>query len=205
MKYTADHPSPAYRKALAEAQDWHRRSKTWSGLLMSPHVDRIKELLVRTGAASMLDYGCGKLMQYREPAPDGRSVDEYLAVPIDKVDPAVPADFLLPPGVTERIPVATTLPEGKTWDVVVVTHVLGTIPRVDLQDWVMPLLHRSAKKAIFIAEQLGEAKKRVFSDPNEIPRTAEEWMELIGHSHAGVEIDAWFRDAGAERFQRWGA
>ena len=200
MTFTMENPSPAYAKALDEAREHQRAKKTWTGGLMERHLERIKALIDRTEAQSALDYGCGKCLQYLRPAPDGGSVDDYLGIPVFKMDPAMVPDYRVPPEMTALLrgrpkpKIPSDLPEG-TWDIVIVTHVLRTIPLVDLRDWVVPLLHERANKAIFVTENLDVPHKTPFSNVDDKPKgwTAAEWMELLELPGSDVEVEAWFR------------
>lgn len=200
MTYTAENPSPAYAQSLREAKEHQRSKKTWTGGLMERHVDRIKALIDRVGAESALDYGAGKLLQYLRPRDDGQSVDDYLGIPIYKMDPAMVPDYRVPPEMARLLngrpkpKIPDTLPAGETWDLVIVTHVLRTIPLFDLRDWVVPMLHERANKAIFVTENLDVPHKHPFSRTDDKPEgwTAEQWMELLT-IEGGVEVEAWFR------------
>ena len=73
MIYSRDNPSPDYRRMVSLYRELHARGEqalgltadeTYPGVSMLPHVKRIKELIDRTGARTVLDYGCGKGYQY---------------------------------------------------------------------------------------------------------------------------------------------
>ena len=73
MTYSRDNPSPDYRRMVALYRELHTRGEqvlgltadeTYPGISMLPHAKRIKELIDRTGARTVLDYGCGKGYQY---------------------------------------------------------------------------------------------------------------------------------------------
>jgi hypothetical protein len=73
MPYSRSNPSARYRELTALYRSLHREGEkrlgltpeeTYPGVSLLPHVKRIKELIKRTGAATLLDYGCGKGMQY---------------------------------------------------------------------------------------------------------------------------------------------
>ena len=197
MKHTAENPSPAYLKALGESRQHHRVHKTWSGNLAMRHMGRIKALIDEAGCADALDYGCGKCVQYFTPMADGQTAEPFLGVPVFKYDPAMPADFRRPLVIPRDYEIASELPEGRKWYLVIATHALGSIPIEDLKDWVVPLLFRSARKAIYIAENLNVPKKDgLFSDVSDKPRewTAEQWMDLFKRpGRPRVKVEAWFR------------
>ena len=73
MSYSRDNPSPAYQRMVSQYRELHTRGEqvlgltpdeTYPGISMLPHAKRIKELIDRTGARTVLDYGCGKGYQY---------------------------------------------------------------------------------------------------------------------------------------------
>lgn len=195
MTWTYENPSPGYLKALEESRKHHRVHKTWSGGLMTRHVERIKSLIAWEGCEDALDYGCGKCLQYITPMEDGRSVEEFLGIPIYKMDPAVTPDFRRPANMPRDYRIAQTLPADQQWDLVICTHVLGSLPTEDLRDWAVPLLHARARKAIYVAENLSIPHKNPFSTTADKPRvwTAAQWMELLEIPGSPIKVEAWFR------------
>lgn len=175
-------PTPSYYRALEEAEAHHKSSKTYSGKFLRPHAPFIKEIIQRLGCESVLDYGCGKGKQYEwrsdsdgQAIPKGMTIEEYWGVPVRKYDPAYP-------------PLAA-VPTGR-FDLVLCTHVAGSIPRADLR-WFREGLERYALKAIYYAEKLGPVGKRVFSEPHLMPRdwTHEEWMKALRPTaRTGLEV-----------------
>lgn len=167
--------SREYDRALEEARRHHASSKTYSGRFLRPHKPWLVELAGRLGIASALDYGCGKGEQYAWVDPtDSRTIEEALGFTVAKYDPA------WPPYAAE--------PKGR-FDLVICTHVLGSIPLTDL-GWVLDSLFSSATKAVFIAEKIGPVKKKALSSPELRPVgwTAVEWLELIApHRRPGIE------------------
>lgn len=175
-------PSKIYDQCLAEARDHHLSSKTYSGKFLRPHAPNIKAIIDRLGVRSILDYGCGKGQQYRwrsegpgQAIPMGMTIEEFWGVPVTKYDPA------FKPYAAE--------PEGR-FDLVICTHVAGSIPRQDLP-WFRATIERYATKAVYYAEKLGPVGKQVFSRPDLLPRdwTREEWAEALRARHRpGLEV-----------------
>ena len=170
-----------YYKALELAKSHHASSNTYSGKLMRPHAPIIKELIDRHSSKTMLDYGCGKGGQYlwvsngdRASIPAGKTIGEYLEVDISLYDPAYP-------------PFATE-PVGK-FDIVVCTHVLGSIPLTDF-DTIVRRIYGLANKAVYVAEKVGEVGKGVFTELSGMPRFSEEQWEsaLRAVPHDGLEV-----------------
>ncbi|BCH33143.1 hypothetical protein MesoLjLc_50730 [Mesorhizobium sp. L-8-10] len=175
-------PTSQYFEALEDSRRHHAASKTFSGSLLRPHAPFIKEIIDRLGCASILDYGCGKGVQYEwqnnDPIgsiPVGMTIGKFWGIPITMYDPA------FPPFAKE--------PTGK-FDIVICTHTLGAIPIGDLP-WVIGRLHSLANKAVYVAEKLGPVKKKVFRSPAEMPSgwSADRWREILRANHrSGVEL-----------------
>lgn len=218
MGFDKDNPSPAYTSIVEDGRKFHKRARTWSGGLAVRHVVRIKNMIDRIGAKSVLDYGCGKGLQYMV-TPEGTGgmmVEDYWGVPVYKYDPAVPADWRdsrigrnkfagLP-----EVKVHQTLPEGQTWDMMVCTHVLGCIPVVDLHGWVVPLFHKIIKKGMYFAENMAQGTKNVVKDKADKASlandwTPQKWVEAVTPKDGNLDVEFWFRghgDGGA-RFEKW--
>jgi hypothetical protein len=73
MSYSRDHPSAKYQSMIALYRELHAKGErrlglppeaTYPGVSLLPHIGHIKDLIVRTGARTILDYGCGKGLQY---------------------------------------------------------------------------------------------------------------------------------------------
>lgn len=159
-------PSSAYDRALADATAHHARSKTYSGKFLRPHKPFLSDLVKRLQVASILDYGAGKGSQYEwvDPA-DGLTLEQAWGCDVTKYDPA------WPPFAAE--------PRGK-FDLVICTHVLGSIPIAD-QDWFFRRLFGLATKAVYLAEKVGPIKKQVFSTPAQMPLEWEpmRWLDAV--------------------------
>lgn len=180
-------PSADYWAALEEAKKHHSSSKTYSGKFLRPHAPAIKGLIDRLGCRTVLDYGCGKGNQYSwvshgEDAsiPKGATLQSYWGMrEIFLYDPAVPA-FSTPPGLDD------------SFDLVICTHALGSIPIEDLSVWVVPALYSYANKAVYIAEKLGPVGKQVFSAPELMPRnwSREDWRAMLSSiDHEGLQVE----------------
>lgn len=173
--------SDAYHVALAEAREHHESSKTYSGKFLRPHAPFIKKIIDEEFILSILDYGCGKGKQYEwvshgddASIPKGYTIEQYWRQAVKKFDPAWP-------------PFATP-PAGK-FDLVICTHVIGSIPTVDLPAFVSRLF-ALANKHLYVAEKLGPVRKQVFSDPAGMPRgfSFEDWATLLGATRT---LDGW--------------
>lgn len=159
--------SEEYRTALEESKRHHASSKTYNGKLVRPHMPFVKYLIESRGCATMLDYGCGKGLQYEFVMTHhgGVSLEQWLGAPVTKYDPA------WPPFATE--------PTGR-FDLVICTHTLGAIPAQD-RGWVIERLARLSNKVVYIAEQIGPPKKKVFSNIEAMARPPHraDWQRLL--------------------------
>lgn len=176
--------SAEYYTALAEAAQHHVSNKTYSGKFLRPHAPFIKEIIDRLGCRSVLDYGCGKGAQYTwvshsddSSIPSGQTIEGFWGLSVWKYDPAV---------------VQWKIPPAGTFDLVICTHVLGSIPIIDLSAVLGEILGY-ANKAVYVAEKLGPVGKRVFSADDRMPRhwAREDWeaaLRLSGTRSPKIEI-----------------
>jgi len=187
--------TPAYWHALEEARAHHARSKTYSGRLLRPHAAAIAEILRRRLCLSVLDYGCGKGGQYtwvshdsKCGVPEGYTLEQFWGVMVRKFDPAWPP--------FEAFPEAPA-------DLVICSHVLGSVPVVDLPAVIREVC-RLANKAVYIAEKIGPVEKAVFSSAAAMPRGwgRAEWEAAIKGAAVG-EAEVWLatRERTAEGVQ----
>lgn len=165
-------PSPLYLKCLEEARAHHLSSKTYSGKFLRPHAPVIRRIVEELEVGSILDYGCGKGSQYSwishggpdQSIPEGETLESYWGINVCKFDPAWPPLSHKP---------------AQHFDLVLCTHVLGSIPIADL-GWLLEELFDYARKAVYIAEKIGPVSKQVFSEPDQMPRwTAQQWRDRI--------------------------
>ena len=133
--------SPYYLESVQQGAEFQKNNKSWAGYDVVKYQTKIKDLVVRYRAKTILDYGCGKGLQYKEPLPyasedNWQTFDEYLGVTVYKYDPCVPEHFMLPP-------------VGTKFDGVICTQVLNSIPDDDML-WVRDLLEGYATKFCFV-------------------------------------------------------
>lgn len=192
-------PSAAYHRAIAEATVHHAASKTYSGKLMRPHKPALTEIVNRLGIESALDYGCGKAAQYEwVDHVDGKRLEQIWGFPVTKYDPAC-------------LPFAAE-PVGK-FDLVICTHVLGSIPLEDM-DWALARIIGFANKAVYFAEKIGPVKKTALSVAGRpTDWSPEEWLRAVspharsfhGEVHFAFRLredDGVFVDRHVKKFRR---
>jgi hypothetical protein len=87
--------SEAYYRIVENGKEYHKSNKTWTGRHTVPYAKKIKELVEKHNARSLLDYGCGKGLQYTtdvewEPGV-ATTLDKYLGITdVEKFDPCWP-------------------------------------------------------------------------------------------------------------------
>jgi hypothetical protein len=158
MTYSRENPSDNYRRMVALYRELHCKGEahlgltpqeTYPGISMLPHTRRIKELIDKSGARTILDYGCGKGYQYDLPTveiPGVGMADGILDYwDVDEVhcyDPCV-----------ERF---WNVPEG-SFDGVVSTDVLEHCCEEDIS-WIVDEMFRYANKFVFASVACYPAK-----------------------------------------------
>ena len=158
--------SPYYLESVQQGTEFQKNNKSWAGYDVVKYQKKIKDLVDRYRATTILDYGCGKGLQYKEPLPyasedNWQTFDEYLGVTVYKYDPCVPEHSTLPP-------------VGTKFDGVICTQVLNSIPDDDMP-WVRDLLEGYATKFCFVGlnfQRKAKGKKTMY-DPKYFkqPRT----------------------------------
>jgi hypothetical protein len=199
MPYSRDNPSPRYRELMAMYRAMHIEGdvahgipaeKTFAGISLPRQAHRIRSLIARTGARTVLDYGCGKGTQYRPmPIKQGdvvrwNSIQEYWGVESIRC---------YDPGYT---PFAE-LPQGK-FDGVVCTDVLEHCPGDDL-DWIVDGLFGYANRFVFANVACYPAKKTLPNGENAhcTIRPGSFWRALLETSaarHPGVLWEVWIEE-----------
>ena len=140
--------SPYYQESVRLGTEFQKNNKNWAGYDVVKYQKKIKHLVDRYSAKTILDYGCGKGLQYKEklpygqlpgeliPTDDWKTFDEYLGVTVYPYDPCVEEYNQLPD------------PKIK-FDGVICTQVLNSIPDDDMP-WVRDLLQQHSAKFCFI-------------------------------------------------------
>lgn len=173
------HLSDGYFEALNDAKEYHATTDKFSGKFLRPHARHIKAIIDKYAIASITDYGCGKGLQYTwvvpnakieqwgddaDGPPHGKTLEEYWGINVFKFDPAVPR-FAAEP--------------TESSDLVIVSHVLGAIPEVDLKT-IIRRIFDLADKYVYIVEAIGIPKKQWLKDES-LTRIYDtmDWIELI--------------------------
>jgi hypothetical protein len=187
--------STYYQESVRLGREFQENNKSWAGYDVVKYQKCIKDLVDRYGAKTILDYGCGKGLQYKEKLPYGggkgieipqeqwQTFDEYLGVKVYCYDPCV-AGF-------EQLP-----PEGTKFDGVICTQVLNSIPDNDMT-WVRNLIESYATKFCFIGvnfQREAKGKKTMYdADHFKILRTRE-FFRSYYNNWSSSKLFWWWKD-----------
>ena len=178
MAYSRQHPSERYRELMALYRQMHVEGSKiqnlpplniFPGESLLPQLARIKRLIVRTEASTILDYGSGKGLQY-----DLRGVQVEQAGTFESV-----VDYWDVAGVHCYDPCYepfSALPSG-TFDGVISTDVLEHCPEDDI-GWILNEMFSFARNFFYGNVACYPAKKRLSNGENAhcTIRPAEWWQ-----------------------------
>lgn len=179
--YTRSSPSPRYRRLLEQYQLLHTQGDLRSGLSpentfpgqsLPPQAPNIRRLIVETQARTLLDYGCGKGLQYHPYRIADPNVGEFPDIKsywgltdVRCYDPGYPPFSELPSG---------------PFDGVICTDVLEHCPEEDVP-WIVGELFAFATRFVYANVACFPARKRLPSGGNAhcTVKTPRWWEELI--------------------------
>lgn len=143
--------SSYYDTSVKLGTQFQLENKNWNGFDVVKYQKQIKDLVVKYNAKTILDYGCGKGLQYSESLPYGskdnwKTFDQWLGVTVYKYDPCI-EEFKNPP------------PKDLKFDGVICTQVLNNIPDNDLY-WVAKELESYTDKFCFISVNFQRSSKQ---------------------------------------------
>jgi hypothetical protein len=197
MTFSRANPSPRYVELQRLYWTMHAEGEkflnipaeeTFPGMSLPPQAARVKRLVERTGAATILDYGSGKGRQYdlRNVTIDGRvfeSIADYWDVDyVHCYDPCY-SKF-------------AALPQGK-FDGVISTDVLEHCPEADLP-WVLEEMFAYAECFVFANVACYPARKRLPNGENAhcTIRPSSWWaglVERVAERHPDLEWEFWIQ------------
>ena len=131
-----------YYDTLTRSQEFQQNSVNWAGYGSYQYVDELQIIVQQHGCKTMLDYGCGKGLQY----PQGKNNFAQL-IGIKQYSMHDPA--------YEKYAV---LPDGK-WDLVVCFDVLPFIPETDIDTVVELMLSRCNKICVIGLQEISITKR----------------------------------------------
>ena len=126
--------SKHYYKTLKRSKKFQKQSVNWAGYGSYQYIDQLRLMVKQYNCKTMLDYGCGKGLQYTDKNnfADRIGIEQYALH-----DPAYKPYAVLPPG---------------TWDLVICLDVLPFIPESNI-DEVLELMLSCCNKICVIALQ----------------------------------------------------
>ena len=200
MNFSRSNPSPRYLELQAMYRRMHQKGeeflgvpaeKTFPGFSLDAQLSRIKALIARSGADTLLDYGCGKGQQY-EPRPltDDAGVVWPGAIDYLDIGELVCYDPCYEP--------YNKLPEGK-FDGVICTDVLEHCPEQDLP-WIIGELFGYATRFVFANVACYPAHKRLPNGENAhcTIQPVDWWVALVqkvAQNHPGIAWEFWVQSS----------
>lgn len=198
MNYSRANPSSRYLDLQAMYRQMHRQGErflgtppeqTFPGFSLDAQIGRIKDLITRTGAQTILDYGCGKGRQY-EPRliSDGSGAQWPGVIDYWDIDEVVCYDPCYEP--------YHKLPAGK-FDGVISTDVLEHCPEEDVP-WIIDEIFGYAQRFIFANVACYPARKRLPNGENAhcTIKPVEWWHDLvrgIAARYPGIIWEFWIQ------------
>lgn len=198
MKYGRDNPSPRYLELQELYGLMHEQgevflaipaAETFPGKSLLPQVGRIKRLIERSAARTILDYGSGKGKQYDpKPVRDGSGREWPGILEFWGIDEVVCYDPCYRP--------YSKLPEG-TFDGVISTDVLEHCPEEDLP-WIIDEIFGFAECFVFANVACYPAEKRLPNGENAhcTIKPVEWWREVIeaaARRKPGIVWEVWLQ------------
>lgn len=179
MPYSRSNPSPRYLELQQMYRQMHEQGEiqsglpaeqTFNGMSLLPQLARIKSLIARTSANTVLDYGCGKGLQYDAvpiTGPDGTTyesvIDFWDVTAVHCYDPCY-------------VPYSK-LPEGR-FDGVICTDVLEHCPEQDVP-WIIDEIFGYAEQFVYANVACYPARKHLPNGEN---------------AHCTIKPAAWWED-----------
>ena len=194
--YNRENPGPRYRELTTLYRAMHTEGekflgippeKTFPGQSLLPQAGRIKEMIMRHNAKTLLDYGAGKGMQYQPMQIIAEGIGEWPGIQafweVDEIycyDPAYTPFNKLP---------------DKKFDGVVSTDVLEHCPEEDIP-WILDEIFSYATRFVFANVACYPAKKRLPNGENAhcTIREPEWWHRLlsdVSNRHSNIKWEVW--------------
>ena len=194
--FSRQSPSPRYKELLGQNRQLHLEGNpaqklsaehAFPGTSLFRQLPRIRNLIQATGSSSLLDYGCGKGMQYQVNrfVLDGQVINETVQDYLD-LDYIYRYDAAYPP--------YTTLPVDR-FDGVICTDVLEHCPGDDLP-WIVEELFGFARKFVFANVASYPAAKLLPNGENaHCAQFDTEWWKSVfsvaAERHPGITWEVW--------------
>lgn len=187
-------PSEYYDLSIEIGKNFQKNNpKNWAGNDSKNYHNQIRFLMDRYNAKSVLDYGCGKGLQYQELSCYG--IDESTITSPMTFKERINAEsvFLYDPCVNglDQLP-----PVNTKFDAVICTQVLGSIPDTDMT-WLKENLMSYATKFCFIGLMDPtvhvKSKKRLYDHNHVTLNRTIDWYQEQFSNWGGSDLYWWFR------------
>tara|TARA_R100001510_G_scaffold46339_1_gene43243 strand:+ start:80 stop:727 length:648 start_codon:yes stop_codon:yes gene_type:complete len=180
--HNREKPSQDYVDLLTEYKELHKDPKYFNGICLITHLNTVTHIMLKEGAKSLLDYGCGKALLYDDEKYKNMKLNkkgQTLPKPLQKLwqldyhalyDPAYPKH--------------SKLPKGK-YDAVICTDVIEHIDEKDA-DWILEEIFSYSRKFVLLTIACYKALK-TFKDGRNVHvnvKTPEYWKEKLLQLHA---------------------
>ena len=180
--HNREQPSQDYVDLLTEYKELHKDPKYFNGICLITHLNTVTHIMLKEGAKSLLDYGCGKALLYDDEKYKNMKLNkkgQTLPKPLQKLwqldyhalyDPAYPKH--------------SKLPKGK-YDAVICTDVIEHVDEKDA-DWILEEIFSYSRKFVLLTIACSKAFK-TFKDGRNVHvnvKTPEYWKEKLLQLHA---------------------
>jgi hypothetical protein len=166
--------SDSYVNSVEQGALFHKTHKTWAGKGTFQYIDHLSFLKKKYNASSMLDFGCGKGIQF-----ENNKIQNLVGCDISGYDPCIHGLENWPAG---------------NWDIVYSLDAISSLNDIDTR-WVFDEFLKWKPKAIFISTQslnIGKSAKVKIKDSFDVPeRDAEYWKTLLKEFNG---TDVWIMD-----------
>lgn len=163
-----------YINSVNEGTKFQKAYKVWAGKGTLQYKEHLKSLIQKHNVKTVLDFGCGKGVQYSI-----HKIDQELGFEVVAYDPCIHG--------------LKNWPVGK-WDMVIALDCLSLVNKSDLP-WIYSCLDNWADKCVLVATQIGyegkENKKvsasgvELYTDINDfinpIPRGQQDKFYIVNH------------------------
>ena len=131
-----------YYETLERSQKFQQQSVNWAGYGSYQYVDQLRSIVKEHCCQNMLDYGCGKGLQYTDKNnfADLIGIEQYALH-----DPAYDQHASMPKG---------------TWDLVICLDVLPFVPESDIDAVVDLMLSRCNKICVIVLQEITHVKTK---------------------------------------------
>lgn len=130
--------SDSYKTSVEAGANFHATHKTWSGKGTIQYKDHLKLLIDKYNVKTVLDFGCGKGIQYSR-----HNLDKELNITVTQYDPCIHGLDQWPVG---------------NFDMVIALDCIGRVSISDLP-WLYETFSNWANKCVLIATQIGDNPK----------------------------------------------